>query len=134
MDDRFVNSQQTRMSFAKVREWSRKQKRWVEAGGFFVLTSMFVFEAFGVERLMYGSDWPVCLLAGSYEQVFGLLNDYVQKNAPKAETKILWRECGSRLSAQCEKGQGLTVRCRGWVQPLFSNERCLVKCFSNSSS
>ncbi len=28
-----------------------------------------VFEAFGVDRLMFGSDWPVCLLAGSYEQV-----------------------------------------------------------------
>ena len=36
-----------------------------------------VFEAFGPERLMYGSDWPVCLLAGNYERVFGLANDYV---------------------------------------------------------
>ena len=35
-----------------------------------------VFEAFGVERLMFGSDWPVCLLAGSYEQVFQLVDDY----------------------------------------------------------
>ena len=26
-------------------------------------------EAFGPERLMVGSDWPVCLLAASYEQV-----------------------------------------------------------------
>ena len=30
-------------------------------------------EAFGPERLMYGSDWPVCELAGSYEQVFAAL-------------------------------------------------------------
>jgi L-fuconolactonase len=37
-----------------------------------------VFEAFGVDRLMWGSDWPVCLLAGSYEQVFRLVNDYTQ--------------------------------------------------------
>jgi len=36
-----------------------------------------VFEAFGIERLMYGSDWPVCLLAGTYEQVFALARDYV---------------------------------------------------------
>jgi L-fuconolactonase len=28
-----------------------------------------VMEHFGVERLMFGSDWPVCLLAASYEQV-----------------------------------------------------------------
>ena len=28
-------------------------------------------EVFGLERCMYGSDWPVCELAGSYEQVIG---------------------------------------------------------------
>ena len=27
-------------------------------------------ELFGPDRLMFGSDWPVCLLAGSYRQVF----------------------------------------------------------------
>jgi L-fuconolactonase len=25
---------------------------------------------------MYGSDWPVCLFAGSYEQAFRLVDDY----------------------------------------------------------
>ncbi|MGH8936456.1 MAG: amidohydrolase family protein [Acidimicrobiia bacterium] len=29
-----------------------------------------VLEVFGPERLLYGSDWPVCLLAASYPQVF----------------------------------------------------------------
>ena len=28
-------------------------------------------EVFGPERCMYGSDWPVCELAGTYEQVIG---------------------------------------------------------------
>jgi L-fuconolactonase len=42
-----------------------------------------VFEAFGVERLMYGSDWPVALLAGEYARVFGLANDYVASHSPK---------------------------------------------------
>jgi L-fuconolactonase len=27
-------------------------------------------DAFGPDRLMFGSDWPVCLLAGSYHEVF----------------------------------------------------------------
>lgn len=27
-----------------------------------------VIQAFGKDRIMYGSDWPVCLLAASYEQ------------------------------------------------------------------
>ena len=26
-------------------------------------------EYFGTERLMFGSDWPVCMLAGTYERV-----------------------------------------------------------------
>lgn len=28
-----------------------------------------VVQCFGLERVMFGSDWPVCLLAGSYDQV-----------------------------------------------------------------
>jgi len=41
-----------------------------------------VFEAFGAERLMFGSDWPVCLLAGSYRHIVELVEDYVRSNAP----------------------------------------------------
>ena len=32
-----------------------------------------VLKSFGPDRVMYGSDWPVCLLAGSYDQVIGTL-------------------------------------------------------------
>jgi L-fuconolactonase len=35
-----------------------------------------VFEAFGPDRLMFGSDWPVCLLAASYQRVAALIDDY----------------------------------------------------------
>jgi len=35
-----------------------------------------LFEAFGPERLMFGSDWPVCLLAAGFSDVFALVNDY----------------------------------------------------------
>jgi L-fuconolactonase len=37
-----------------------------------------IFEAFRPERLMFGSDWPVCLLAASYRQVFDLVQNYTQ--------------------------------------------------------
>ncbi len=30
-----------------------------------------VLEAFGASRVMFGSDWPVCLLAGDYDRVLG---------------------------------------------------------------
>jgi L-fuconolactonase len=35
-----------------------------------------VFEAFGPDRVMFGSDWPVALLAGSYRQVYELAREY----------------------------------------------------------
>ncbi len=38
-----------------------------------------IAEAFGMNRLMYGSDWPVCLLAGSYERVLGLAVDFAKQ-------------------------------------------------------
>lgn len=35
-----------------------------------------VFEVFGADRLMFGSDWPVCLLAASYHDVVQVVADY----------------------------------------------------------
>lgn len=35
-----------------------------------------VFEAFGPTRLMYGSDWPVCLHAASYARAVELVDEY----------------------------------------------------------
>ena len=37
-----------------------------------------VFDAFGIGRVMFGSDWPVCLLAGSYSRVVDLINRYTE--------------------------------------------------------
>jgi L-fuconolactonase len=34
-------------------------------------------EAFGIDRLMYGSDWPVATLAATYAQVHGLVQSYI---------------------------------------------------------
>lgn len=34
-----------------------------------------VVQCFGVDRVMFGSDWPVCLLAGSYDRVIGALRE-----------------------------------------------------------
>lgn len=35
-----------------------------------------VADSFGPQRLLFGSDWPVCLVAASYEQVIGLVERY----------------------------------------------------------
>ena len=47
-----------------------------------------VFEAFGEDRLMYGSDWPVCKLAGSYRQVYDLTDNYLSQFSPLAKVKF----------------------------------------------
>ena len=38
-----------------------------------------VLEFFGPERLLFGSDWPVCRLAASYGQVCDLMNAYLER-------------------------------------------------------
>ncbi|MDQ3279643.1 MAG: amidohydrolase family protein, partial [Bacteroidota bacterium] len=35
-----------------------------------------VVEAFGTNRLLFGSDWPVCLLAAEYKEVLSIAEDY----------------------------------------------------------
>ena len=42
-----------------------------------------VLEAFGPERLMIGSDWPVCRLAGEYTSVMQLAIDFIQTHEPE---------------------------------------------------
>lgn len=38
-----------------------------------------IFENFGPERVMYGSDWPVVLISRPYQDWFNLVNKYTQK-------------------------------------------------------
>ena len=47
-----------------------------------------VFESFGVARLMFGSDWPVCLLAGSFEKVHGLVRGYMGSKCGDEQDKV----------------------------------------------
>jgi L-fuconolactonase len=47
-----------------------------------------VFDAFGAKRLMFGSDWPVCLVAASYATVKNVVASYVDRHAPEAKSAI----------------------------------------------
>lgn len=42
------------------------------------------FDAFGSGRLLFGSDWPVCLLAGNYKDWVNVVENYIA-NRPKTE-------------------------------------------------
>jgi L-fuconolactonase len=48
-----------------------------------------VFEAFGANRVMIGSDWPVCRVAGGYPTVMGIVMEYIKKFSPSDQTNIL---------------------------------------------
>jgi len=48
-----------------------------------------VLELFGQNRIMFGSDWPVCLVAAEYSQVKALVLDFINEQAPDATALIL---------------------------------------------
>jgi len=48
-----------------------------------------VFEAFGSKKLLFGSDWPVCLVAGNYEQVKTLITNFIANLSHDEQTDIL---------------------------------------------
>ena len=47
------------------------------------------FETFGSDRLMFGSDWPVCLLAGSYEHVVRIIDLFIENLEQEEKNNIM---------------------------------------------
>lgn len=50
-------------------------------------------EAFGADRLMIGSDWPVCLLSGDYAATMGIVMEYLRKLSETEQAAILGGAC-----------------------------------------
>ena len=48
-----------------------------------------VSEAFGPDRLMFGSDWPVCLLAATYDQVIELVARFLEPFSSADQSAIM---------------------------------------------
>lgn len=44
-----------------------------------------IINEFGTNRVMYGSDWPVCLLSASYDEVYQLLKETLPENITSEE-------------------------------------------------
>jgi L-fuconolactonase len=59
-----------------------KWKEW-HAGDFYPYLDV-VFDAFGVDRLLFGSDWPVILVSGMYVQWKSLIEKYME-NFPEED-------------------------------------------------
>jgi len=65
---------------AKWKDWS--------AGDFYPFLDV-VFKAFGTDRLMFGTDWPVILLSGMYVQWKSLLEKYMEHLVPEIKDQVL---------------------------------------------
>lgn len=47
------------------------------------------FETFGTDRLMFGSDWPVCLVVGTYTEVKAIITRYISSLSENEQRKIM---------------------------------------------
>lgn len=63
-----------------------KWNKWGEKDLYPYLDS--VFESFGTERLLFGSDWPVMLVSGNYTLWKDLLKNYMNKFSSEDKQKV----------------------------------------------
>ncbi|WP_266202390.1 amidohydrolase family protein [Pontibacter kalidii] len=47
-----------------------------------------IVETFGTSRLLFGSDWPVCLVAASYAEMLGIVEDYFSAFSEEEQAAI----------------------------------------------
>lgn len=50
-----------------------------------------IFENFSIDKLMYGSDWPVLNVASNYHEVVKTLEDYIAKFSIEDQNKIWFK-------------------------------------------
>jgi L-fuconolactonase len=56
---------------------------------YFVPYMDLILESFGIERVMYGSDWPVCLVAASYKQQLNIVEQYITTLSSSEQSAIM---------------------------------------------
>jgi L-fuconolactonase len=65
---------------ADYRAWSGEQLRpYIDVA----------LEAFGPQRLMFGSDWPVCLVACGYARWVSLVRSFIETLSPAEQADIM---------------------------------------------
>ena len=60
-----------------------------------------VLDAFGPDRVMVGSDWPVCKVSGEYEETIEIVAGYVEQLSKPEREAILGANC-ARFYGVCE--------------------------------
>ncbi len=81
-------------------------QRW-RAGDFLPYLDI-VLESFGADRVMIGSDWPVCTLAGDYAATMRVVIDYVEQLQAREREGILGGNCARFYGLPLTPGTGRT--------------------------
>lgn len=58
----------------------------------------YIFEIFGAHRVMFGSDWPVCLQVASYKEVVTLAEHFTSQLKDEEQDSV-WGETAARFYA-----------------------------------
>jgi L-fuconolactonase len=63
-----------------------------------------VVQCFGFDRIMFGSDWPVCLSAASYDQVVGAMKEVLASSLNEETEAKLFGENAQRFYKLSDRG------------------------------
>jgi L-fuconolactonase len=59
-----------------------------------------ILAAFGADRVMIGSDWPVCTLSGDYRSTMGIVLDYADRLSEEEREAVLGGNCARAYRIQ----------------------------------
>ncbi len=60
-----------------------------------------VTESFGTNRIMIGSDWPVCTLSANYSETMSIVINYAQQFSKQVSDAILGGNCAKFYKLNC---------------------------------
>lgn len=58
---------------------------------FYAPTLEAMWQVFGADRLIYGSNWPVCERAGSFADAFAVVRDFFASKGEEASQQYFWK-------------------------------------------
>jgi L-fuconolactonase len=95
---------------ADWRRWTRADvQRYVDAA----------FDAFDADRLMIGSDWPVCTVAGTYQQVMDVVTAALERRSTAERDAVLGGTAARFWNLQVPSAEPPAPR-RGWSRRGYS--------------
>lgn len=54
-----------------------------------------ILQVFGSDRIVFGSDWPVCLLAGKYREVVGIMEHVAARLSPEQAERVWYQNAST---------------------------------------